>query len=133
MITFDPRPGYKASDNDLRFLKQIRGRAWIDEAELQILRVETEIIDDLKFGGGLLAKIQKGGTIRFDQQKINQEVWFLTRSEILLSGRVLLFKGFNFKIINQFYNFRKYETSVRIFPAESISPPLDRGQKPPMN
>jgi hypothetical protein len=116
ILSFTPRSGYVPSGEETRLLKQIKGKAWIDDEDFQIVRLDAEMVEDLKFGGGFLAKIKKGGTLSFFQRKINQEVWFPFRSESYLNARILLVKGFNLKVVNEFANYRKYETSVKITP-----------------
>jgi hypothetical protein len=117
ILGFTPQPGYSPSTDETRLLKQIKGKAWIDDEDFQIVRLDAEIVEDLKFGGGFLAKIKKGGTISFFQQKVNREVWLPSRSESYLNARILLVKGFNLKVVNTFSNYRKYETSVKLTPA----------------
>lgn len=112
-----PRAQYVPEDSDFELLKKIKGKIWVDIADDQVSRADVEFIDDIRFGGGFLAKVNKGGTFTVLQKKVNDEVWFPTHSEVVVNGRLLLFKGFNLKILSDFGNYRKFETSVNFLPA----------------
>jgi len=116
IFTVSPRSGYVPRDSDLRILKIIKGKIWVDEAEAQINLAEIEFIDDFKLGAGFLAKINRGSTLKVWQRKVNDEAWFPYHSEVIANGRVLLFKGFNVKFLSDFANYRKFETQVNIVP-----------------
>jgi hypothetical protein len=119
VFDFVPRPQYHPSDWKLKALKSLKGCTWVDDLDSQIVRLEINVVEDLKLAGGLLAKVEKGGSIAFTQQKINDEVWFPTHSEVLLNMRILLLKGLNVKVLSDFANYRKYETNVKILPSET--------------
>ena len=112
-----PRASYVPTNSDLSILKKIKGRVWIDEAEAQIIRAEIEFIEDFKLGAGFLAKVNRGSTLKVWQRKVNDEAWFPYHSEVVANGRILVFKGFNLKLVSDFSNYRKFETQVNFVPA----------------
>ena len=71
-------------------MQHVAGRAWIDEEDYQVARVEVEVIDPISIGLGILAKLQKGASIVADRRKFNDEIWLPMRTEITLNARVLL-------------------------------------------
>ncbi|MFN8009294.1 MAG: hypothetical protein U0V70_20160 [Terriglobia bacterium] len=109
-----PRPQYVPDDRDFELLKKIKGKFWVDAIDEQVVRADIEFIDDIRLAGGLLAKVNKGGTFTVLQKKVYDEVWFPSHSEIAANGRLLLFKGFNLKILNDFGNYRKFEATVNL-------------------
>ena len=112
-----PRAQYGPEDRDFELLKKIKGKIWVDIADDQVLRADVEFIEDVRLVGGLLAKVNKGGSFTVLQKKVNDEVWFPSHSEIVVNGRLLVVKGFNLKILSDFGNYRKFETSVNFVPA----------------
>jgi hypothetical protein len=114
-----PRASYVPRDSDLKILKLIKGKIWVDEVEAQINRAEIEFIQDFKLGAGFLAKVNRGSTLKVWQRKVNDEAWFPYHSEVVANGRVLVFKGFNLKFVSDFANYRKFETQVNIVPVAS--------------
>jgi hypothetical protein len=111
-----PRASYVPTDSDLKILKIIQGKIWVDEAEAQIKRAEIEFIEDFTLGAGFVAKVNRGSTLKVWQRKVNDEAWFPYHSEVIANGRVLVFKGFNLKFVSDFANYRKFETQVNIVP-----------------
>ena len=89
----------------------------VDVADDQVSRADVEFIQDIRLVGGLLAKVNKGGTFTVLQKKVNDEVWFPSHSAVVVNGRLLVFKGFDLKILSDFRNYRKFETSVNFVPA----------------
>ena len=112
-----PRADYVPTDSDLKILKIIKGKIWVDESEAQIHRADIEFIEDFKLGAGFLANVNRGSTLKVWQRKVNDEAWFPSHSEVIANGRVLVFKGFNLKFVSDFANYRKFETQVNIVPA----------------
>jgi hypothetical protein len=115
-----PRASYIPRDSDLKILKLIKGKIWVDEVEAQISKAEIEFIEDFKLGAGFLAKVNRGSTLKVWQRKVNDEVWFPYHSEVVANGRVLVFKGFNLKFVSDFANYRKFETQVNILPVATV-------------
>ena len=116
IFTVTPRADYVPKDSDLKILKIIKGKIWVDESEAQIHRAEIEFIEDFKLGAGFLAKVNRGSTLKVWQRKVNDEAWFPYHSEVVANGRMLVFKGFNLKFVSDFANYRKFETQVNIVP-----------------
>ena len=117
IFTVTPRASYVPGNSDLKILKIIKGKIWVDEAEAQINKAEIEFIEDFKLGAGFLAKVNRGSTLKVWQRKVNDEAWFPYHSEVIANGRILVFKGFNLKFVSDFANYRKFETQVNIVPA----------------
>jgi hypothetical protein len=114
-----PRPQYIPAAHDFELFKKITGKIWIDTADDQVSRAEVKFVEDIRFGGGFLARVNKGGTFTVLQRKVNDEVWFPVHCEVAVNGRIALFKGFNLKIISDFANYRKFQTSVDFIPDPS--------------
>src|SRR6185295_14333596 len=65
LVSFKPKPNYKAKTSDGKGLQHIAGRVWIAENDHELARLEAEIIDPISMGAGLLAKLNKGSTLVF--------------------------------------------------------------------
>jgi len=90
LLNFWPRAAYKPKTSEGKNMQHVAGRAWIDEEDYQVARVEVEVIDPISIGLGILAKLQKGASIVADRRKFNDEIWLPMRTEITLNARVLL-------------------------------------------
>lgn len=127
MLELLPDEGYKPSKKDFKILTQLKGRVWVDMLDLQITEAKLEFIKAFKIGWGLVVKINKGAILWVQQRKVQDAVWFPHRFELNLSGRGLLLKEFNRRVIGDFTNYRRYRTRVRLFPANlDLTPRVQR-------
>jgi hypothetical protein len=112
--TFTPRPGAKTTVKDVALVTKIKGRAWIDEQDHEIVRIEGETIDTIGFGLGLLARVNKGTAFAFEQQKVADEEWLPLRATVRATGRIALLKRLDTEVMMDFRDYRKFtvETAV---------------------
>jgi hypothetical protein len=112
LVNFKPKKNYKPKTGDAKNLQHVAGRAWIAEDDHQLVKLEAEVIDQIKIGAGLLAKLQKGSTLALELLKINDEIWLPVKFEMLLNGRLLLLKGLNMRIIVEFSEHKKFNVDT---------------------
>jgi hypothetical protein len=92
--------------------KKLRGTVWIDEADREVTRLEATFYDNVRIGGGLLANIQKGTYLTFDQAKINGEIWLPIDSEGTLDARLMVFKGIRQHIVEHDSNYQRFHVEA---------------------
>ncbi len=112
-MDFAPRPDFEPHSLVDRVLKALGGTLWIDEQARQAARLEARFLAGVKFGGGLLASVQKGGNVVIEQRFVNGEVWLPFYVEIHLDAHVL----FLHKAINgtsTYSNYRKFRVNTKI-------------------
>jgi hypothetical protein len=112
-----PRAGYKVKDSKAKILTKIRGRIWIDQAEYRWVKMEAEAIDGLSFGLGLF-KIEPGGMFRFEQARVNDEVWLPSHIFIRGEGRLAYVKKVRAEVEVTYRDYRKFQTDSKILPVE---------------
>jgi hypothetical protein len=114
VVTLTPRPGARPLERESMPMTKLRGRAWIDEHDREVVRVEVESTDTLTFGWGILARVQKGTTLAFERVKVNDEVWLPARTSAHPKARIALLKKFDAEIVSEFSDYRKFtvDTSV---------------------
>jgi len=108
-----PRPGYQPQNPRASMLKKFKGRMWIDQQEYQWVRLDGEAIDTVSWGL-FLARLAKGSRIRFEQVRVNDEVWMPKMVQVDLDARLALFKHLQGNIDLQFANFRKFQSDSRV-------------------
>ncbi len=91
ITTFEPDPSFHSSIKYANVYKHLHGRVWVDEANAQIVRLTAELMDDVSFAGGLVAKIYRGSNVTLEQTEVEPGVWFPSHARFDLAGRVLLF------------------------------------------
>jgi hypothetical protein len=89
-------------------MRHFKARAWISEADYELVRVEIEAIDDLSFGLGLLARVHKGTVATYQRKRVNDEVWLPAEVTWTASARVMLFRQLRLRGVSEFSNYRKF-------------------------
>lgn len=112
IIAADPRPGYKPRAPRAQILAKLRCKFWVDKREYQWVRAEAELTENFSFGL-IVAKLNKGTRLEFEQQKVNDEVWLPKRQYIDGTGRLLLMGG-GVEQETTFGDYRKFRTDARI-------------------
>jgi len=112
LVNFTPKKNYKPKTGAAKALQHAAGRLWISEADHQLARLEAEIIEPLKIGAGLLAKLQKGSTLALELKKVNDEIWLPVKFDAAINGKILLLKGLNMRISLEFSDHKKFNVDT---------------------
>jgi hypothetical protein len=120
VLTFQPRPGVETETRSGKILKKFAGRAWIDEEDRQLVRVEAELMDDLSFGFGLLAKLKKGSRAQIQRRKVNGEIWLPAQARFVGHGRLFLVKSLHVDALSEYSDYRKFTvgTEATVMPEQ---------------
>ena len=110
VIDFVPRPNATPKTRDGKDMTKIKGRAWVAEDDYQIVRVDTEVLEDFSVRWSL-GRLYKGTTASYERQKINDEVWLPAQLRINASGRALIRK-FHIDTIIQYSDYRKFSVKT---------------------
>jgi len=102
--------------------KRIAGTMWVDEKDQQVARVEAHFTDNFHVGGGLLANVQKGSSIYFDQAPINGEIWLPTDAEGQIAARVLLVKGMRQHFVEHDSDYQRFHVDADAQKTSTVVP-----------
>jgi hypothetical protein len=119
VVTFTPKPGARPVTREGRIAQEFAGTAWIQESNLEVLRVEAKAVDDLSFGYGLVARLGEGTTARLVRKPVGDDMWMPT--ELRLTGRGRAAFGLRRLVIDYVVEWFDY----RRLPFESTAPFLD--------
>ena len=70
--------------------------------------------------GFVLARLSRGTSFRFEQRRVNDEVWLPSHLDIALDARIGLLKRFHAGVEITYSNYKKFQTDSRIVSTESI-------------
>jgi len=112
VISFTPRPDYKPVTEGGKVLQKLAGRAWIDEEDKQLARVEARLIDNLGVGPARVARLQKGATSYFYRRKVNDEIWLPVEARFTGSARILLLFGGAVDALFEYGDYKKFSVST---------------------
>jgi hypothetical protein len=125
VFDFEPNPDFKAHKLEEKVVQKLAGVVWIDEKAHDVARLEAYFVGDMKFGGGLVASVQKGASFVMEQQFVNDEVWLPTYDEVHVSVRVLLVKGVKVNEVTKYSDYKRFnvETLSSIGKPKEAQPP----------
>jgi hypothetical protein len=88
--------------------KKLQGTLWVDETDREVAHLDVSFNDNFHVGGGLVANIEKGSNLHFDQAPVNGEIWFPTGGEGTFAMRLFLVKGIRQHFIERVYGFQRF-------------------------
>ena len=100
-----PRKGYRPKNIRARVFEKMKGRVWLDKADLEMVKAEAEMFDDVTIGWGLIVRIEKGTRFLLSRRKVGAETWAPETQVIKLSARVL-FKSLRSEVVNRYSDYR---------------------------
>lgn len=92
-VTFKPNPQFRNSSREAKILKEMQGEIWFDAKQQRLVSIRGQLINDVKFVGGLLGHLEKGGQFSVKRAEIAPGDWELTDLAVSMRGKVLLFKA----------------------------------------
>ncbi|MPY91129.1 MAG: hypothetical protein GEU99_24850 [Luteitalea sp.] len=118
MIVADltPKEDAKPKTRIGKVMKNMRGRAWVNEQDFELVRVDVEVVDDVKVGWGIVGRLHKGSQLLFQRTKVNDEIWLPSLMHIKMSGRTFIFRKFALHTTTEYFDYRKFsvETDERV-------------------
>jgi hypothetical protein len=112
VVSFSPRPGYKPRTDGGKVIQKLAGKAWIDEEERQLVRLEARLIGSMGVGPAKLARLQKGATAFFQRKKINGEIWLPTEARFTGSAKAFLLFGARLDVHSTYGDYRKFSVGT---------------------
>jgi hypothetical protein len=126
VFDFEPNPEFKPRKLAEKVVHELAGVIWIDEKAHDVARLEAYFVGDFRFGGGLIANLQKGTSFTFEQAFLNNEVWLPTYEEAHVGVRVLLLKGIKVNAVTRYSDYKKFNVES----VASIGKPKDATETP---
>jgi hypothetical protein len=112
VLSFAPKPGYKPVTDSARVIQKLAGRAWVDETDRQLVRIEARLLENLGVGPARLARLQKGAESYFVRRKVNDEIWLPAEARFTGAAKVFLLFGARVDAIFEYGNYKKFSVST---------------------
>jgi len=133
VFDFEPNPEFKPHKLVEKLAQKLAGVVWVDEKAHDVARLEAYFTGDMKIAGGLLASLQKGSSIVYEQAFVNNEVWLPTYVEAHFGARFLLVKGFKGSVVTRYSDYKRFNVetlSTIAKPKGAAEAPADPPTKP---
>lgn len=91
-ILFEPNPHFHPPSHEAAVFHAMEGRIWINTRENRLVEIEGHLTRGVKFGGGLLGHLDKGGEFHVKQSEVAPGLWEITLLHVNMHGKALFFK-----------------------------------------
>jgi len=112
VVTFTPRPDYKPVTKGAKVIQKLDGRAWIDEEDKQLVRLEGRLLENVGVGPAKLARLQKGATAWFQRRKVNDEIWLPAEARFTGAAKVFLVFGGRMELQSRYSDYKKFSVGT---------------------
>ena len=112
VFDFEPNPQFEPHTLKEKVVQKLAGTVWIDENALNVARLQAHFVGDIKIVGGVLANVQKGSSMVFEQAFVNDEVWLPTYLEADVGVRVLMLKGLKVREAIHYSDYKRFKVET---------------------
>ena len=90
-FSFEPDPEYRSAIRYGNLFAHAHGKIWLEETSAHVVRFEAQLNSDVSFGGGVFAKVYRGGHFTFEQREVAPGVWLPAYFTYDFDGRKFVF------------------------------------------
>ena len=119
-LNYQPNPGFQPPTREARVFHELTGEMWIDATQRRLVRLRGQLRANVKFAGGLLGYLQKGGHFDVEQQELSSGRWELTSLDVDMQGKALLFKTIAIQQKERRTNFRTVPAGLSLADAAEM-------------
>ena len=119
-LRFKPNPDFHPPSREAQVLHNLEGIMWIDREQKRLARIDAHLMDEVKFGGGLLGRLERGGKFSLRRAEVAPGYWKTTYRGMALKGKVILFKAISVQEEDYLTNFRKVPSNLTLQQAAEI-------------
>ncbi len=101
-----PNPHFSPPNYESQVLQGMNTVILIDRAEKRITGLYGTLFKDVNFGWGVLAKLNRGGSIEITRSKVDGNHWRVTRIKLKFEGRIVVFKPLRIEETETAWDFR---------------------------
>ena len=106
-LRFRPAPGFSPSGMEERALRALEGTMIVDVRQKRLVSVNGRLMTEVKFWGGILGHLDKGGTFSVVSENVAPGDWELKSLDIEMNGKALLFKTITVHEQDTYSNYEK--------------------------
>lgn len=105
-LKFHPNPKYDPPSRIEQVLTGMQGTLLLDVRHYRLASIEGTLYKEVGFGWGILGHLDRGGHFLVQQQEIADYDWSISRTNVEVTGKILLFKSFTFNMSEVFNDFK---------------------------
>lgn len=113
-VKFTPSSAFKPSSREGKILHEMSGEIWINAKEHRMTRISGELVNPVKFGGGILGHLERGGHFSVERTEIAPEDWEVIELDVNMRGKALLFKTISVRQKETHRDFERVPSNLTI-------------------
>lgn len=110
VISAEPRDGYEPPNRQARVLTKVRATMWVSREDYGWVQADIETLDNISWMA--IFRLNEGAQIRFEQRRVDDEVWIIERWHVRLRARIALVYRLDAEWIGTYSNFRRFVTDT---------------------
>jgi hypothetical protein len=91
-LTFKPNPVFQPLSREGKVLHEMAGEIWVEAKQQRLVSINGQLMNQVKFAGGLLGHLEKGGQFAVKRAEIAPGQWEVTDMAVNMRGKALLLK-----------------------------------------
>jgi hypothetical protein len=119
-ITFKANPGFHPPSREGKVLQQMAGEMWVDSRQKRLMSIDGRLVNEVKFGGGLLGHLEKGGEFAVKRAELAPGDWEMTELNVNMQGKALLFKSISVQQKEKHSNFERVSGDLTLADAANL-------------
>lgn len=92
----------------------------VDSKQERLAAINGHLMEDVKFGGGLLGHLDKGSKFEVIQTEVAPRHWEMTVLDVDMKGKVLLFKTINVQETENHSDFHRVPDDLTVAQAVDL-------------
>jgi hypothetical protein len=109
VVTFSPKAGAEPETREGKLARLFRGKIFVDEAAAEVLRVEATAVEDISYGLGVVARLNKGAMVTLVRERVDAEAWLPTSIKFSGDGRAMVFRKLHVDHAIEWFDYRRVQ------------------------
>jgi hypothetical protein len=92
-LNFRPKPEFHPNSREAQVFHAMEGSVWVDRKQSRLSEMAGHLMHEVKFAGGFLGHLDKGGQFEVKQAEVAPGYWELTQLNVQMRGKAFFFKS----------------------------------------
>ena len=119
-LMFKPNPAFRPPSREGKVLHEMAGEIFIDVKQQRLISITGHLANEVKFAGGLLGHLEKGGQFAVKRTEVAPAHWEVTEMAVNMQGKALMFKTISVQQKELHRNFERVPEDLTIADAAAI-------------
>jgi hypothetical protein len=119
-LKFEPDPQFEPANRQEEVFHHMEGTMWIYPEQKQLARIDGRLMSEVKFLGGVLGYLDKGGTFSVTLRDVGAGHWEMADLDVKMEGKALLFKTFAVQEHKEYADYRQVPDTLTLQQAAEL-------------